>query len=157
MPSTHKSLALAACLAGLLFGLATAQAAGNQPARPDILLVMPDQMRGDCMSGVGHPVVRTPQLDALAAEARLSPRYSSVPSCIPARFALLTGQSSPTSGVVGYAQRPITVPTLPAVLAQAGYTTVLAAEHAPARREREPRLRATNSRFDLHRGRRLRP
>lgn len=93
---------------------------------PDILLIMPDQMRGDCLSGVGHPVLRTPTLDALAAQGTLFRRaYSNVPSCIPARFALLTGQSAPKSGVVGYAARPITVPTLPALLAEAGYATVL--------------------------------
>ncbi len=83
-------------------------------------------MRGDAMSAVGHPAVRTPQLDALAAQGTLFRRaYSTVPSCIPARFALLTGQQAQTSGVVGYAARPITVPTLPAVLAAAGYATAL--------------------------------
>ncbi len=95
-------------------------------AGPDILVIMPDQMRGDGMSAVGHPVVHTPNLDALAAEGTLFRRaYSSVPSCIPARVAFLTGQQPQTSGVVGYGQRTITEPTLPAVLAQAGYTTVL--------------------------------
>ena len=120
-----------ACLAGLaLFPVGTMAATAVDDAvlaaRPDILIVMPDQMRGDCMSGVGHPVVHTPQLDALAAQGTLFRRaYSTVPSCIPARFALLTGQEAQTSGVVGYAARPIAVPTLPAVLAQAGYATVL--------------------------------
>lgn len=101
-------------------------AAEQSAARPDILLIMPDQMRGDCLSSVGHPVLRTPQLDALAARGTLFRRaYSTVPSCIPARFALLTGQAPQTSGVVGYAQRPLSVPTLPETLARAGYATAL--------------------------------
>ena len=65
-----------------------ASTAGNQPM-PDILLIMPDQMRGDAMSAVGHLIVRTPTIDKLASEGVLFRRgYSSVPSCIPARYAL---------------------------------------------------------------------
>lgn len=109
----------------LIFTACLAEAAAAAPvARPDILILMPDQFRGDAMSGVGHPAVRTPNLDALAAAGTLFRRaYSTVPSCIPARFALLTGQEPQTSGVVGYAARKITVPTLPATLAAAGYAT----------------------------------
>jgi arylsulfatase A-like enzyme len=103
--------------------------------QPDMLLIMPDQMRGDCLSILGHPVVRTPQMDALARQGTLFRRaYSTVPSCIPARYALLTGIAPQTSGVVGYAARPITTPTLPGLLAGAGYATVLVGRnmHQPA-------------------------
>jgi arylsulfatase len=100
-----------------------AQAAAPQP---DILLLMPDQMRGDCLSRLGHPAVRTPHLDKLAQEGALFRRaYSTCPSCIPARAALLTGLFPATSGVVGYAARPIPYPTFPKLLADAGYTTLL--------------------------------
>lgn len=108
-----------------LGGVPPATAADAVP-RPDILLIMPDQMRGDCLSILGHPVVRTPELDRLAREGTLFRRaYSCVPSCIPARYALLTGQSAQASGVVGYGARPITTTTLPGALAAAGYATVL--------------------------------
>ncbi len=87
---------------------------------------MPDQMRGDCLSGLGHPVVRTPHMDQLAREGVLFRHaYSTCPSCIPARFSLLTGLFPSTSGVVGFQGRPITYPTLPQLLAEAGYITVL--------------------------------
>jgi arylsulfatase A-like enzyme len=95
-------------------------------SKPNFLLIMPDQMRGDCLSTLGHPAVRTPQLDKLANQGTLFRRaYSTCPSCIPARHALLTGLFPATSGVVGYAARPIPYPTLPGLLADAGYTTVL--------------------------------
>lgn len=95
-------------------------------ARPDILLIMPDQMRGDCLSVLGHPAVRTPRMDGLAREGVLFRKaYATVPSCIPARYALLTGASPQASGVVGYGARIITTPTLPGLLAGAGYSTVL--------------------------------
>jgi arylsulfatase len=109
-------------LACLLAGLPTRA----ELPKPDILLLMPDQMRGDCFSLLGHPAVHTPHLDKLALEGALFRRaYSTCPSCIPARAALLTGLFPATSGVVGYAARPIAYPTLPKVLGEAGYTTLL--------------------------------
>ncbi len=114
-------LTLLACLAG--WGGLAAQA---EPEKPDILFLMPDEMRGDCLSVVGHPAVRTPHLDKLAREGAVFRRgYSTCPSCIPARHALLTGLFPATSGVVGYAAKPITHPTMPKLLADAGYTTIL--------------------------------
>lgn len=112
----------------LLAGLCVLGGQSSRAAapRPDILFIMPDQMRGDCLSVLGHPVVHTPQLDKLAEEGALFRRaYSTCPSCVPARFALLTGLFPSTSGVVGFAAQPITYPTLPKLLADAGYTTLL--------------------------------
>src|ERR1039458_4501208 len=83
----------------ILFG---APADRAEALKPDILFLMPDQMRGDCLSLLGHPVVRTPNLDKLAQEGALFRRaYSTCPSCIPARAALLTGLFPATSGAVG--------------------------------------------------------
>jgi hypothetical protein len=51
--------------------------------KPDILLIMPDQMRGDCLSILDHPTVRTPHLDELARQGALFRRaYTTVPSCM---------------------------------------------------------------------------
>ena len=105
-------------------GAASARAAAGP--RPDILFIMPDQMRGDCLSALGHPVVQTPHLDDLIRQgAAFTQAYTTVPSCIPARHALLTGLFPQTSGVVGFKARPIRQPTLPQCLVQAGYDTVL--------------------------------
>jgi arylsulfatase A-like enzyme len=58
----------------------------------NILLVTLDQFRGDCLSCAGHPVVRTPNLDALAAEGvRLARHYSQCAPCSPGRASLYTG------------------------------------------------------------------
>jgi len=94
--------------------------------RPDILIIMPDQMRGDCLSLLGHPAVQTPTIDSLVREGILFRRaYTPVASCIPARYALLTGLAPQTSGVVGFATKPIVTPTLPGLLAEAGFSTAL--------------------------------
>ena len=71
--------------------------------RPNILLVMCDQLRGDCLSFDGHPDVKTPYLDTLAADSTyFENAYSACPSCIPARAGLLTGQAPSSHGRVGY-------------------------------------------------------
>lgn len=71
--------------------------------KPNIVLLMCDQFRGDCLSFANHPDVKTPYLDTLAKEGIYFPNaYSSCPSCIPARAALLTGRSQTKHGRVGY-------------------------------------------------------
>ena len=59
---------------------------------PNVLLITLDQFRGDCLSCAGHPVVRTPNLDALAAEGvRFARHYSQSSPCAPGRASLYTG------------------------------------------------------------------
>ncbi len=71
--------------------------------RPNIVLILADQMRGDCLGIMGHPDVQTPYLDSLAVEGALFENaYSACPSCIPARAALFTGMSQARHGRVGY-------------------------------------------------------
>lgn len=71
--------------------------------RPNVVLICVDQWRGDCLSAAGHPVVMTPYLDGWAAGGtRFDRAYTATPSCVPARAALLTGQSQESTGRVGY-------------------------------------------------------
>ncbi len=71
--------------------------------RPNIVLIVADQFRGDCLGFAGHADVKTPYLDTLAARGAYFPNmYSACPSCIPARAALLTGMSQERHGRVGY-------------------------------------------------------
>lgn len=67
----------------------------------NILLITLDQFRGDCLSAAGHPVVRTPQLDRLAAQGvRLARHYSQAAPCGPGRACLYTGTYQMTNRVV---------------------------------------------------------
>lgn len=61
-------------------------------SRPNVLLITLDQWRADCLSAMGHPCLRTPHLDRLAAEGTLFHRhYTQASPCGPARASLLTG------------------------------------------------------------------
>ena len=91
--------------------------------QPNILLIMTDQMRGDCMGTAGHPDVKTPHLAACGV--RYTNAYTACPSCIPARCALHTGLKQEHHGRVGYQDRvPWQYPvTMAGALAKAGYYT----------------------------------
>lgn len=78
----------------------------NQTTTPNLILIMTDEMRGDCMGIAGHPDVKTPYLDSLASNGILYPNaYSSCPTCVPARAVLHTGLSQRHAGRVGYEDR----------------------------------------------------
>jgi len=91
--------------------------------KPNILLLMADQLRGDCLGADGNSDIQTPNLDRLASEgARFRCSYSSTPSCTPARAALLTGLSPWRHGMLGYGRIAERYPLeMPRLLAQAGY------------------------------------
>ena len=58
----------------------------------NIIFITADQWRGDCLSCMGHPIVKTPHLDALAAEGVLFTRhYANTAPCGPSRASLHTG------------------------------------------------------------------
>lgn len=94
--------------------------------RPNILLIMTDQMRGDCIGAAGHPDVKTPYLDDLFSKGTMFRNaYTATPSCIAARCALHTGMEPKHHGRVGYRD---CIPwnyehTLAGELAKGGYYT----------------------------------
>ena len=62
------------------------------PDKPNILLICADQWRWDCMSGLGHPNLRTPNIDALAKDGVLfKNHFGQCTPCGPSRTSLLTG------------------------------------------------------------------
>ncbi|MFQ5957836.1 MAG: alkaline phosphatase family protein [Alphaproteobacteria bacterium] len=58
----------------------------------NVLFITPDQWRGECLSALGHPTVRTPHIDALAADGvQFTGHFSQCSPCGPSRASLLTG------------------------------------------------------------------
>lgn len=61
--------------------------------RPNFLFIMTDQHRADWLGCAGHPVVRTPNIDALAARGtRFGNFHVGSPVCMPNRASLMTGR-----------------------------------------------------------------
>jgi arylsulfatase A-like enzyme len=95
------------------------------PRRPSILLIMPDQMRGQAMGCMGDPDVRTPHLDRLASEGLLFRNtFANTPVCCPARAIILTGKYPHKNGMVANDLRLGEAEvTLAELLAAEGYRT----------------------------------
>jgi arylsulfatase len=91
--------------------------------RPNILFLMTDQHRGDCLGCAGNPVIKTPHLDSIAHDGVIfSNAYTSTPSCTPARSGILTGLSPWHHGMIGYGRIAGEYPfELPGALRDAGY------------------------------------
>ncbi|MGP1396199.1 MAG: sulfatase family protein [Inquilinaceae bacterium] len=102
----------------------------NGTRRPNIVLLLPDQLRWDFVGCYGARFAATPHIDALAARGvRYDRALSPSPICIPARASLLTGHNALSTGVLtnNYWLRPdhdaCGVPTWARLLSDAGYHT----------------------------------
>jgi choline-sulfatase len=94
---------------------------------PNVLLVMADQLVPFLTGAYGHTVVRTPNLDRLAAGGvRFDAAYTPYPLCAPARAAVMTGRYASDLGCYdNAAPLPVDEPTVAHYLTNAGYDTVL--------------------------------
>jgi arylsulfatase A-like enzyme len=69
--------------------------------RPNILLIVTDQQRADHLSCAGHPLLRTPHIDALATQGvRASRFHAASTTCMSNRATLMTGRLPSQHGVV---------------------------------------------------------
>jgi len=95
--------------------------------RPNFVLFITDQQRADYLSCYGHPVLKTPSIDAIAAEGvRFTSFFVASPVCMPNRASLMTGRMPSVHGVrqngIPLSERNATFVDL---LREAGYRTAL--------------------------------
>lgn len=95
--------------------------------RPNILFISTDQQRWDTCGPDKEPIVRTPHMDALAADGMTFNRaYADCPICVPGRVAIMTGQTCFRHGMGANARTSEyfdEAGTLPTCLRAAGYQT----------------------------------
>ena len=96
-------------------------------SRPNVLLITLDQFRADCLGVAGHPLVRTPNLDRLAADGvRFTHHFANCAPCGPSRASLLTGLWQMNHRVTANGA-PLAdhLPMLPRMLRDHGYDPTL--------------------------------
>ena len=124
-----KLLQLFVIICGLSLAVAPAAltpAAENQKA-PNIVVVLVDDLRWDEIGCMGHPFVRTPNIDRIAREgARFRNAFCTTPLCSPVRACLLTGLHTHHHGIldnINRSEQSHRLKTFPQVLQRAGYET----------------------------------
>ena len=130
---------IAVTIAVLSVCFASCRVRADDPTRPNILLVVVDDLG---WAGVGYHAksMVTPNLNKLAREGRELSRFYVYPVCSPTRVALLTGQMPRRFDVLSALQgaepgMPKGLPTIPAVFKTTGYQTSLVGKwHAENRR-----------------------
>lgn len=102
--------------------------------RPNILFILSDQHNAKVTGCAGHPDVRTPHLDRMAAEGvRFANAITQNPICTPSRMSYLSGQYCHNHGYYGLSgPHPGGLPTLPGWLRRHGYRTAAVGKiHCP--------------------------
>lgn len=133
---THQRLHVAAVLS-LLAAVGGPAWAAPDAGRPNVIFILADDQGWGDAGFAGHPYLRTPHLDRLAAEGTWFRQfYVAAPVCSPSRAAFMTGRHPARFGIHGHfadaaANRRRGMPdwldpgvtTLPGLLSAAGYAT----------------------------------
>ncbi|MDP6714576.1 MAG: sulfatase-like hydrolase/transferase, partial [SAR202 cluster bacterium] len=105
----------------------------NQQSRPNIVLILMDNLGSSDIGPYGAQDIHTPNLDRLADEGvRLTQCYSNAPVCTPSRAALLTGLYPARAGLESNVQRDepekglsLSQTTMAQMLKDNGYATAI--------------------------------
>ncbi len=122
------------------------------PDQPNILFLLADDQRWDALGFEGHPLLRTPNIDALASEGTyFTNSFVTTPICFASRASIFSGQYVRSHGCVNFARffsDSAFAETYPGVLQQGGYHTGFIGKYGVGNKEEYmPR-----DKFDFWRG-----
>jgi arylsulfatase A-like enzyme len=108
--------------------LLAAGLASASTARPNFIVYLADDHGVDFVGCYGNRAIRTPSIDALAAQgARFAAVFAASPTCAPSRAAMYSGLYPARNGLMGnHTQSRADLKTLPHALGALGYRVVLA-------------------------------
>lgn len=124
-----KPLLISTLLLGSQLHAADAPTETEKPAaRPNIIFLLTDDQRDNTLGAMGHPFVKTPNLDALMRESvRFKNAYIATPVCSPSRVSFFTGMPERVHGVGFSSSYDLTEQqweqSYPALLRKGGYHT----------------------------------
>ncbi len=132
----HTRRAFLKCAGGLaaagMLGRTSILGAESAKRKPNIVVIFTDDQGYGDLGCYGHPTIRTPHIDRMAAEGlRFTDFYAAAPVCTPSRAALLTGRYAVRSGMTyvlfphhkhGLPQSEV---TLGSALKEDGYATAM--------------------------------
>ncbi|MFN9927338.1 MAG: sulfatase-like hydrolase/transferase, partial [Phenylobacterium sp.] len=156
----------ALCLALATAAAAALPAGAAQPARkPNVIIILADDLGTGDVGAYGGQVARTPNIDALAAGGvRLTQGHVTAPICSPSRVALLSGRHNARYGFehnpvgVRTEHLPVTEPTIAHRMKALGYITGLVGKwHLGWRPELRPDRRGFDSYYGMASGSRYYP
>ena len=114
----------------LLSACQPAEKAEEAPAatRPNIIFLLTDDQRDNTFSGMGHPTLKTPNVDKLLSQSvRFSNTYVASPVCSPSRVSYMTGMHERLHGIGFSSSYQLTEEewekTYPAIMRKNGYYT----------------------------------
>ena len=125
--SAARAAARPTLWACVLSVIALAGCMDDTDTRPNMIVILVDDLRWDDFGAGGHPFVETPNIDRIAYEgARFLNAFASTPLCSPSRASFLTGLYAHTNGIEDNLARNETshqLPTFPRALNADGYET----------------------------------
>ena len=101
---------------------------GNQRNRPNIILIIGDDISCDDFGCYGHPTIRTPNVDRLAKNGiKFTNAFLTASSCSPSRCSIITGRYPHNTGAAElHTPLPADQVVFPKLLKEAGYYTAAA-------------------------------
>ncbi|RKY12407.1 MAG: hypothetical protein DRP65_01360 [Planctomycetota bacterium] len=98
---------------------------GKRAKKPNILVIMTDEHRYDCLGCCGNKQIITPNIDRLAADSvRYDNSFCTYPVCTPSRYSFISGlYVHQHRGYSNHCTLPPGTETLPGILKKAGYKT----------------------------------
>ncbi|HEX5104104.1 MAG TPA: sulfatase-like hydrolase/transferase, partial [Pirellulaceae bacterium] len=107
------------------FAIHAAAAAWDSHGAPNVVFVLTDDQRADCLGLAGHPYLKTPNIDRLGKEGLYFKNcFCTTSLCSPSRASILSGLYAHSHGVSNnFTEYPADLPSFPRQLQAAGYQT----------------------------------